>query len=129
MTKKPTGRPPFILSDDQFKTIEGMARIQCTQDEICDIYGVTDKTLNLALQKHSGVSFSDLIKKNMSHGKASLRRSQWKAADKGVPSVLIWLGKQYLGQKDQVEATGNVTLHPFDGWETRRAKPNPPDAD
>ena len=103
MTKKPTGRPPFILSDDQFKTIEGMARIQCTQDEICDIYGVTDKTLNLALQKHSSVSFSDLIKKNMSHGKASLRRSQWKAADKGVPSVLIWLGKQYLGQKDQVD--------------------------
>ena len=129
MTKKPTGRPPFILSDDQFKTIEGMARIQCTQDEICDIFEVTDKTLNLALQKHSGVSFSDLIKKNMSHGKASLRRSQWKAADKGVPSVLIWLGKQYLGQKDQVEAMGNVTLHPFDGWETRRAKPNPPDAD
>jgi len=129
MTKKPTGRPPFTLSDDQFKTIEGMARIQCTQDEICDIYGVTDKTLNLALQKHSGVSFSDLIKKNASHGKASLRRSQWKAADKGVPSVLIWLGKQYLGQKDQVEATGNVTLHPFDGWETKRAQPNPPDAD
>ena len=129
MTKKPTGRPPFTLTDEQFKTIEGMARIQCTQDEICDIFEVTDKTLNLALKKHSGVSFSDLIKKNMSHGKASLRRSQWRAADKGVPSVLIWLGKQYLGQKDQVESTGNVTLHPFDGWETRRAKPNPPDAD
>ena len=127
--KKPTGRPPFILTDEQFKTIEGMARIQCTQDEICDIFEVTDKTLNLALKKHSGVSFSDLIKKNMSHGKASLRRSQWRAADKGVPSVLIWLGKQYLGQKDQVEATGNVTLHPFDGWETKRAQPNPPDAD
>ena len=113
--KKPTGRPPFILTDEQFKTIEGMARIQCTQDEICDIFEVTDKTLNLALQKHSGVSFSDLIKKNMSHGKASLRRSQWKAADKGVPSVLIWLGKQYLGQKDQVNAQQYLDLRSGDG--------------
>ena len=111
--KKPTGRPPFILTDEQFKTIEGMARIQCTQDEICDIFEVTDKTLNLALKKHSGVSFSDLIKKNMSHGKASLRRSQWKAADKGVPSVLIWLGKQHLGQKDHVD--GQIDLRSSDG--------------
>jgi hypothetical protein len=122
--KNKGGRPAFILTDEQFKTIEGLARIQCTQVEICDIFDVTDKTLNIALQKHSGVSFSELIKKNMSHGKASLRRNQWKAADKGVPSILIWLGKQHLGQKDQVETTGAVEIHHFDGWEIERAKPD-----
>jgi hypothetical protein len=99
----PEGRPPFILTDEQFKTIEGLARIQCTQVEICDIFEVTEKTLNIALKRHAGLSFSQLIKKNMSHGKASLRRNQWKAADKGVPSILIWLGKQHLGQTDKVE--------------------------
>jgi len=129
MTKKPTGRPPFTLTDEQFKTIEGMARIQCTQDEICDIFEVTDKTLNIALKKHNGNSFSDLIKKNMSHGKASLRRNQWKAAEKGVPSILIWLGKQHLGQKDVVENTGAVDVHHFDGWQIDRAKPDSSEPD
>jgi bifunctional pyridoxal-dependent enzyme with beta-cystathionase and maltose regulon repressor activities len=99
------GRPAFILTDEQFKTIEGMARIQCTQVEICDIFDVTEKTLNVALKKHSGVTFSQLIKKNLSHGKASLRRSQWKlATDKLNPTMLVWLGKQHLGQTDKVES-------------------------
>jgi hypothetical protein len=128
--KKKEGRPAFVLTAEQFKTIQGMAKIQCTQDEICDIFEVTDKTLNLALKKHSGLSFSELIKKNMSHGKASLRRSQWKASEKGVPSILIWLGKQHLGQKDQVETAGSVAVHHFDGWHIERAeKSNPPEAD
>jgi bifunctional pyridoxal-dependent enzyme with beta-cystathionase and maltose regulon repressor activities len=127
MTKNDNmGRPAFILTDEQFKTIEGMARIQCTQVEICDIFDVTEKTLNLALKKHSGITFSQLIKKNLSHGKASLRRSQWKlATDKLNPTMLIWLGKQHLGQKDQVENTGAVEHHHFDGWEIERAKPDP----
>ena len=107
-----------------------MARIQCTQLEICDIFEVTDKTLNLALKKHSGGSFSDLIKKNASHGKASIRRGQWKlATEKLNPTMLIWLGKQHLGQKDQVENTGAVEVHHFDGWEIERAQSNPPEAD
>ena len=119
------GRPPFEITDEQFKTIEGLARIQCTQVEICDIYDVTEKTLNLALKKHSGVSFSQLIKRNISHGKASLRRNQWKlATEKLNPTMLIWLGKQHLGQKDQDESTGAVEHHHFDGWEIERAKPD-----
>jgi hypothetical protein len=126
MAKNKMGRPPFTLTDEQFKTIEGLARIQCTQLEICDIYNVTDKPLNAALKKHSGVTFSDLIKRNMSHGKASIRRGQFKlGTEKLNPTMLIWLGKQYLGQKDQVENTGLVEHHHFDGWEIERAKPDP----
>jgi bifunctional pyridoxal-dependent enzyme with beta-cystathionase and maltose regulon repressor activities len=111
------GRPAFILTDEQFKTIEGMARIQCTQVEICDIFDVTEKTLNVALKKHSNTTFSQLIKKNLSHGKASLRRSQWKlATDKLNPTMLVWLGKQHLGQTDKVESmddadTPSVTIN------------------
>jgi hypothetical protein len=30
-------------------------------------------------------------------GKASLRRMQWRAAERST-AMLIWLGKQYLGQ-------------------------------
>ena len=121
-TGKPNGRPPYDLTDERFATIVGMMKIQCTQDEICAIFEVDEKTLNVALKKRGEGSFSALYKKNQSHGKASLRRNQWKAADKLVPSMLIWLGKQHLEQKDQVESTGKIEVHKFDGWDSERAE-------
>jgi len=94
------GRPPFDLSTEDYQKIIAMIRIQCTQQEICGIYGVTDKTLNNALKRHSDLGFSELFKKHQDEGRASLRRSQWKAADAGNPTMLVWLGKQVLGQTD-----------------------------
>jgi hypothetical protein len=44
--------------------------------------------------------FSDIIKEGRETGKMSLRRLQFKAAEKGNPAILIWLGKQHLDQKD-----------------------------
>ena len=37
---------------------------------------------------------------NQHHGRASLRRMQFKAAEQGNATMQIWLGKQYLDQKD-----------------------------
>ena len=95
------GRPEFELSDDDFGKIVGMMRIQCTEVEICSIIGVTDKTLNKALNARGEPGFSELYKRYQDEGKASLRRSQWKVAQEGNPTMLIWLGKQMLGQRDR----------------------------
>lgn len=97
------GRPPFELSDEDYQKLISMIRIQCTQEEICGIYGVDHKTLNKAIRAHGGEGFSQLYKKHSDEGKASLRREQWKAAQKGNPTMLVWLGKQMLGQKDKIE--------------------------
>ena len=48
------------------------------------------------------MSFSDTYKKKSATGKMSLRRMQWKLAEKSY-AMAIFLGKQYLGQKDVVE--------------------------
>lgn len=100
------GRPPFELDDSEFAKLVGMIRIQCTQEEICGIYGVTDKTLNKALRRRGEPGFSELFKKHQDEGKASLRRAQWKAAVENLnPTMLVWQGKQHLGQTDKVEST------------------------
>ena len=39
---------------------------------------------------------------------ASLRRKQYEVATGGNATMLIWLGKQFLGQKDQVEHSGEI---------------------
>ena len=95
------GRPPFELSDEEFNKLVSMVRIQCTQQEICGIYGVTDKTLNEALKRRGEPGFSEFYKKHQDEGRASLRRAQWKAAQDGNPTMLVWLGKQMLGQRDR----------------------------
>jgi len=41
-------------------------------------------------------------------GKASLRRTQWKAATGGNSTMMVWLGKNVLGQTDKQEIEHNV---------------------
>ena len=48
-----------------------------------------------------GAGFSDIYKKLSSGGKKSLRRMQFELADKNA-TMAIWLGKQILGQRDEV---------------------------
>jgi hypothetical protein len=42
----------------------------------------------------------------MEGGKMSLRRHQWRALEEGNTTMLVWLGKQYLGQREKNEVTG-----------------------
>ena len=44
-------------------------------------------------------------------GRATLRRLQWQRANGGADTMLIWLGKQMLGQKDKVETEAINTHH------------------
>lgn len=97
----PGGRPRKELSDEKFKQLVAMIRIQCTQDEICGIFDMTAETLNERLMERGEESFSTLYKKHQDEGKSSLRRMQWKAAEEGNATMLIWLGKQVLGQRDR----------------------------
>jgi len=54
--------------------------------------------------------FCVVHKKGMDEGKTSLRRLQWQTARGGNPTMQIWLGKQYLGQRDKQEDENNGEL-------------------
>ena len=90
----PGGRPKKVIDYD---LVEKLAHIQCTQQEIAAILKCSVDTL----QRNK--KFCGLYKKGMEEGRSSLRRLQWKAADEGDHTMMIWLGKQYLGQKDKHE--------------------------
>lgn len=81
------------------KQFENLCGIQCTEEEICAVLDVTDKTLTNWCRDTYGASFSEVFKEKRSRGKASLRRSQFRLAESNA-TMAIWLGKQYLGQKD-----------------------------
>ena len=91
------GRKPIEID---YAQAEKYSSIMCTQSEIASLLGVS-----LALLEHDP-EFIRIHKKGMESGKASLRRMQYLNANKGNATMQIWLGKQYLGQKDKQEITG-----------------------
>lgn len=91
------GRRPKEIDQKQFENLCGL---QCTYDEICSWFDVTDKTLNSWCKRTYGNNFSEVFNEKRGRGKISLRRTQWELAKKNA-SMAIFLGKQYLGQSDQ----------------------------
>lgn len=94
------------LLDDNVKgnrrALENLMKIQCTQEEIAGVFEVSVSTLKRWIQKEYDMNFEQLYKIYGASGRASLRRYQMKQAEKN-PIMSIWLGKQYLGQKDVIE--------------------------
>ena len=54
------------------------------------------------------MTFSDCFKRFSASGIISLRRKQFEVANGGSVPMLIWLGKQYLNQKDKSEVSGEA---------------------
>ena len=97
--KRKVGRPKFQID---YETVEKLAHIQCTKLEIANFLGCSVDTLD------RDANFAEHYKKGLDGGKMSLRRMQFKLAEKNS-AMAIFLGKQYLGQKDVVEQQ-NVDL-------------------
>lgn len=90
------GRPRIEL--DQ-QTFEGLCEIQCTLQEIAGVLRCSEDTIERWCKRTYGEKFAETYKKFSAVGKMSLRRYQFKLAEKST-AMAIWLGKQYLGQRD-----------------------------
>lgn len=93
------GRPKKEIDQKQFESLCGL---QCTLEEVCGFFNVTDKTLDSWCKRTYGASFSEVFKQKRGAGKISLRRAQFRLAQKSA-NMAIWLGKQYLDQKETVD--------------------------
>lgn len=100
-TKNKGGRPRKEINKELF---EDLCKILCTESEILNILKTTDKTLNGWCKRTYGESFTEIYKKLSADGKCSIRRAQMKLA-KTSAAMAIFLGKNYLGQKDVSEGT------------------------
>jgi hypothetical protein len=88
------------------KIFEGLCALQCTEEEIADAFDTSTDTVARWCKRVYGKSFADVFREKRSKGRVSLRRSQFKLAEKSA-TMAIWLGKQYLGQRDNIDV--NVT--------------------
>ena len=77
--------------------VEKLAGLGCTNVEIASFFGCDESLIRK--------SYSEYIAKGKEKGKIRLRQLQMRAAEKGNVAMLIWLGKQMLGQTDKQEIT------------------------
>lgn len=93
------GRHKLEIDQKQF---EKLCAIMCTEVEIAGFFNVSHDTIARWCKRTYNKTFEEVYKDKSSIGKISLRRMQFKQAESNS-SMAIWLGKQYLDQKDQVE--------------------------
>lgn len=102
------GRPKSLAPDDRtLATLRGLGRIQATTRECAAVLGVSHQTF--ITFKNANPIVGEVLEQGLELGKQSLRRKQFKAAENGNPTMLVWLGKQYLGQTDKQDITASVT--------------------
>lgn len=101
-------RPKKEPEKDFKETFEKLCGLQCTKEEIQDWFYISEKTLDRWVKDNYGEKFSEVYKSKRNKGKASLRRAQFKLAQKSA-AMAIWLGKQWLGQKETND-TDEITL-------------------
>jgi len=97
------GRPRIEIDWDEF---DKLCKLQCTLAEIAGWFDCSEDTIENRVKEVHGVTFSDFYTKKKSKGKISLRRTQWKMAETNA-TMALWLGKQYLDQKDRSEMDFN----------------------
>ena len=92
-------RPRIEIDREQFEKLCGL---QCTLEEIAGWFHCSPDTVENWCKRELSARFSDVYKKYAAAGKMSLRKYQFELAKKNA-SMAIWLGKQYLGQRDEPE--------------------------
>ena len=117
--KKKMGRPLKEIDKVQF---EKLCNLQCTLLEIAGFFNCSDDTIERWCKRTYKTTFAECFKTFSHGGKISLRRTQFKLAERSA-AMAIFLGKQYLGQTDKTEMDVNTQIqNPLEGISTEDIK-------
>lgn len=105
---KLAGRQQKLTID--LDTVNALAAIGCTHAEMAKVLGCSEEWIQA--QNAENPAFQLALEQGEGELKQSLRRQQLKHAFEGNASLLIWLGKQYLGQVDKqdIKTTTEVSI-------------------
>lgn len=128
--KRPTGRPRLEFD---LKEVEALGALHVTNAEAAVVLGCSEDTV--AERRANDPEFRAAFERGQMNRRASLRRRQMQLADQGDRTMLIWLGKQFLGQSDKHRAEldasvkGGVLVIPGrvsdQEWLERYGRPRP----
>lgn len=88
-----TGRPELDIDPNQ---VEQYAMLGLSRRVIAALLGSSEQVIRRRFKKEYNLGRAKRL--------ASIAKGQWDAAKSGNPAMLIWLGKNELGQIDKPEA-------------------------
>ena len=91
--RRRVGRPAREYTDEELAKIEQCGLAGCQTETIARLTGIPEKTLRS--------NFDGFLKEKRAERKLMLRLNQNKLAKDCNPTMLIFLGKNYLGQTDK----------------------------
>lgn len=111
---KPFHRPKVIID---WKIADRLLEAGSQGSEVAAYFGIHPDTFYKRVEIEKGVCLSVYMQEKRSKGKSLLREEQHKVALKGNPTMLIWLGKQRLDQREPeplIKQPENQI--PFNAW-------------
>jgi len=110
--KKKTGRPPI---DFDLAQVEAFGYCKAVYDTMAHYFGCSVETIKNRMEDTDS-AFYLAYKKGNSRLKIALSEAQIQLALSGNATLLIWLGKQYLGQADSPTQEDDSDFDLIDNW-------------
>jgi hypothetical protein len=108
--KQTAGRPPIEWTKKQWKQFDGWCKVGAALQDIADGMGHKFETIEAIVARKHGMEFSEYRDAKRAGTRCLLAEQQLKVAMKGDRTMLIWLGKQWLGQTDRNEVEAIVRI-------------------
>jgi len=87
-----------------WKTVDSLLEADCEGTEIAAYLGIVPDTLYYRCKQDNNLGFSEYLQQKKAKGNSLLKTKQFKVAMEGDKTMLVWLGKQRLNQKDRTES-------------------------
>lgn len=125
--KKPRAdKPPLEVNPPQgkfrpvkpidWKLVDTLLISGCLGNEIAAHFDMHPTTFYNRVEQQYGMSFTNYSSEKRSKGESLIRHKQFEVAMKGDKTMLVWLGKNKLGQK---ETEDKSTISPNDSFLTQ----------
>lgn len=93
--------------------LEGLARIHCTENELCAFFKCSRDTLYDRIREYYDMTVGEFLREYSSEGKISLRRKTWSLALGGHWDALKFLNKNHLDLVDETTVNNRNTDVPL----------------
>lgn len=96
---KKVGRPKVEIN---WELMDGILQFGARLIDCREMLGVSDDTIQNNIRQKFGMTFSEYRDQKMSKIRIKLLQKQFESAMAGNTALLIFLGKQYLGQTEKI---------------------------
>ena len=100
----------------EWAKVDRMMEAGCTGPEVAATLGVCPDTLYRACERDNKIGFADYSAIKRASGDRLLKVKQFEVAMTGDKTMLVWLGKQRLGQSEKSEVKADHNFSTLPPW-------------